>query len=82
MRYVATFQSPDGESIIAICANTRGNRDSFLIARLNLSGELVNTIARRTTEEQARKRANLTWLQDKFGEAEALRRYTQMYPSG
>lgn len=49
---------------------------------IEMSGRtMVMDLAYRTTEEQARKRANLAWLQDRYGHAEGLRRYTQRYPA-
>jgi hypothetical protein len=80
-RIVVQFASPDNTSHIAIFTNTRGNRDSFLIARTTLGGAIINTIAHRTTEEQARKRANLVWLTDKYGPVLAQQKYAEMYPT-
>jgi hypothetical protein len=48
---------------------------------IEMSGRtMVMDLAYRTTEEQARKRANLEWLSHKYGPAEGQRRYTELYP--
>lgn len=72
-------ESPDGVSLIQVWSATRGNRTIYLVRRANLVGEEVVTVATRTTEAQARKRANLVWLCDKFGDAEGNARYVSMY---
>lgn len=78
-RLVSWSQSPDGVSLIQVWYTMQGLRPVYLVSRANLAGEEVTTISRRTTEEQARKRANLVWLTDKYGAAEGLRRYTEKY---
>lgn len=78
-KLVSWAQSPDGVSLIQVWSAVRGGRTIHLIRRANLAGEEVTTIATRVTEDQARKRANLLWLCDKYGDADGNKRYLAMY---
>lgn len=78
-KLVSWAQSPDGVSLIQVWSAVRSGRTIYLIRRANLAGEEVTTIAIRVTEDQARKRANLLWLCDKYGDVKGNKRYLEMY---